>query len=111
MARGSPQSLDFWIPLTAFLAVNLLLNSRWGRSVEEIVSDGLERGWQKLSVEIVPELIYFIIDLFKRMLGAFDRWLYSVDEWLRFRSGQTRSTLVGKAAKLDTLSLSGGLLL
>jgi hypothetical protein len=95
--RGAHGSVDTWFPLAAFFAVNLLLNSRMGRSLEEIVSDRLERGWQKLSVEIVPELIYFIIDLFKRLLGAFDRWMYSVDEWLRFRGGQKRSSLIGKA--------------
>ncbi len=79
-----------------FLAVNLLLNSRFGRDLEEILSDGLERGWQRLRLEIIPELVSAVLDLFKRLLGAFDRVLYAVDEWLRFHAGQRRSAFVAK---------------
>ena len=37
------------------------------------------------------------MDLFKGILWAMERLLYTVDEWLRFRSGQSKLTLVGKA--------------
>jgi hypothetical protein len=93
----TPSSVADPATLAVFLAVNVLLNSRFGRDLEEIVSDGLERGWQRLSVEIVPELVNFVLDVFKRLLGALDRVFYSVDEWLRFRSGQKQSSFVGKA--------------
>jgi hypothetical protein len=95
--RGAGADTANWLSLGAFFAVNLLLNSRFGRALEEIVSDGLERGWQRLHMEIVPELLQFVIDLFKRMLGAFDRVLYTVDEWLRFRGGDRPSSFVNKA--------------
>jgi hypothetical protein len=80
-----------------FAGTNLLINSRFGRSLEEIVSDSLERGWQRLTLEIVPQFLSFVLDLFKQLLGAFDRVLYSVDEWLRFRGGETRRSVVAKA--------------
>src|SRR5262249_45947598 len=35
-------------------------------------------------------------DVFKRFLEAVDRFLYAVDEWLRFRTGEGRLTLVWK---------------
>ena len=79
-----------------FLALNILLNSRLGRDLEEVLSDGVARSWQRLRLEIVPELIHFVLDLFKSLLGAFDRVLYSVDEWLRFRRGESRTAFVGK---------------
>jgi hypothetical protein len=85
------------VALGVFLAINVLINSRFGRSVEEIVSDSLERGWQRLTLEIVPQFLNFILDLFKQLLGAFDRILYTVDEWLRFRGGERRSRVVSKA--------------
>ncbi len=99
--------LAFWLyktpsnvadPLTVgvFFGVNLLLNSRFGRALEEIVSDSLERGWHRLHLEILPEMVNFVLDLFKRLLGALDRVLYAVDEWLRFRGGQKQSAFVAK---------------
>ncbi len=84
------------LTLCVFLAVNLLLNSRFGRDMEEILSDSLERGWQRLHLEILPEMVNAVLDLFKRLLGAFDRVMYAVDEWLRFRAGQGRSVFVAK---------------
>jgi hypothetical protein len=95
--RGTAAGVNDWLTLAVFLAVNLMLNSRVGRDVEEIVSDGLERGWQRLKVDIVPDLVNFVLDVFKRLLGALDRVLYTVDEWLRFRGGGTRSSFVTKA--------------
>jgi hypothetical protein len=94
--EGVARAVAVPLAFAVFLAVNLLLNSRFGRELEEIISDGLERGWQRLSVDILPEMVNFVLDLFKRMLGAFDRVLYTVDEWLRFRGGQTRTAFVAK---------------
>ncbi len=95
--RGTAAGVSDWLTMAVFLAVNLMLNSRLGRDVEEIVSDGLERGWQRLRLDILPGLVNFFLDVFKTLLGALDRLLYSVDEWLRFRGGGTRSSFVAKA--------------
>ena len=37
------------------------------------------------------------MDLFRRLLQTIERLLYTVDEWLRFKSGESRATLVAKA--------------
>jgi hypothetical protein len=94
--EGVTRPVAFPVAVGVFVVVNMLLNSRFGREMEEIISDGLERGWQRLSVDILPELVNFVLDLFKRLLGAFDRVLYSVDEWLRFRGGETRASFQAK---------------
>jgi len=95
--HGTRGDIAGWTTAAVFFGVNLLLNSRFGREFEEILSDGLERGWQRLSVEILPEMVNFVLDLFKRLLGTLDRVLYSVDEWLRFRGGQKETSFVAKS--------------
>ncbi len=79
-----------------FLAGFLLFNSRWGRTAEDVVADWLLRRWRSLHVDIFPALFRFVMDGFKRLLEGVDRLLYAVDEWLRFRSGESRWTLVTK---------------
>ena len=87
------------LPATAsvFLASVLLINSRFGRALEGEVFDRLARAWHRLSLQLVPELLHFILDLFKWLLEEVERGLYAIDEWLRFRSGERRRTLVAKA--------------
>jgi hypothetical protein len=79
-----------------FVAVNVLLNSRIGRDLEEMLTDGIAQAWRRFGVRILSNLFYLIMDLFKGILWAMERLLYTVDEWLRFRSGQSRLTLVAK---------------
>ncbi len=93
---GKPPDFTGAVGLAVFVAANVLLNSRFGRAVEELVVDGLARAWHRLRLEIFPELVSFILDLFRQMLGAFDRLLYAVDEQLRYRGGQSRAVFVAK---------------
>jgi len=78
-----------------FVAAFLFLNSRLGRNLEEITADWAARRWEYLR-DFVPGLFRLVADAFKRLLGGADRALYTVDEWLRFRSGDGRLTLVWK---------------
>src|SRR5262249_55674353 len=75
----------------------LLLNSRAGRDIEETVTDVLVRFWLWLTVEFVPGLVRFIMDLSRWCLEAVEQVLYTVDEWLRFKSGEGPLSLAGKA--------------
>jgi len=76
-----------------FLFWNLLLNSRVGRSVEEAVSDGLMRLYHNFRIHIVAEFFQAIMYLSSQFLDAVERFLYTVDEWLRFRSGENKLTI------------------
>jgi hypothetical protein len=80
-----------------FLAAVLLFNSRLGRTLEEILIDWLIRSWYHLRTDVLPGMFRWIMDLFKGMIETVERFLYSVDEWLRFKSGEGRFTLAGKA--------------
>ena len=83
--------------LLLFLATNLLLNSRVGRSLDEMVTDWLVQTWRRYGLRMLSGLFFLIMDLFKRLLEAIDRSLYAVDEWLRFRSGDSRVSFFTKA--------------
>ena len=68
-----------------------------GRRVEEFAADASVRAWGRLRADFVPGLIRFVMDVFDRFLEGVERVLYTVDEKLRFRSGQSRLTLAAKA--------------
>lgn len=83
--------------MAIFVAVNALLNSRAGRELEEMATDWLVQAWHRVGVRVLTSLFWLVMDLFKGLLQAIERVLYTVDEWLRFRSGEGRASLVGKA--------------
>jgi hypothetical protein len=81
--------------VATFLGVSLFLNSPAGRDLEEIATDWAARRWARWR-GLLPGLFHLVMDVFERLLEALDRFLYAVDEWLRFRRGQGRLTLVFK---------------
>lgn len=74
--------------LAVFLAVNLLLNSRLGRSVDEMVTDFVVHAWHRFRIHVIAAVFRFIVEIFNELLEGLERLLYTVDEWLRFRSGE-----------------------
>jgi hypothetical protein len=98
----APPGLDWHtvpLPLAViFLAMSLLLNSRMARNVEEIFINTVARLWHRVGVRIIIGAFNLIVDVFKWFLEHTERLLYTVDEWLRFRSGESRRALVVKAA-------------
>jgi hypothetical protein len=89
-------SLGAGVPL--FLTINLLLNSRVGRTIEEVIAEAIVQGWRRFGLRLIVGLFWFFVDLFRRITATIERLMYTVDEWLRFRSGETRVTLAAKAA-------------
>ncbi|MBI4956706.1 MAG: hypothetical protein HY908_32105, partial [Myxococcales bacterium] len=87
-----------WGPLLggAFLGWNVLLNSKPGVLLEEVVLDFALRQWRMVSQRILPGILLAIVDVFRRALVGLDRLMYAVDERLRFRQGEGRVALVVK---------------
>src|SRR5262249_55476385 len=54
------------------------------------------RNWYWLRVDVMPGLLRLIMEFFKRALDRLDRFIYTVDEWLRFRSGDSHWSLLYK---------------
>ena len=89
------QSWVNWVIVLA--AMSVIINSRVGRDVEELTAEWVHSTWHRIRVHIFIALFDLIMDFFKRMLGWFERVLYAVDEWLRFKSGETTFSLAFKA--------------
>src|SRR5262249_36608487 len=79
-----------------FLLAGALFNSRLGRLAEEALTDWLNRNWLWLSGDVLPGLFRFTMFFFKSATENLERLLYTVDEWLRFRTGDSQLSLVFK---------------
>jgi hypothetical protein len=80
--------------LGTFLAVNVLLNSRTGQAVGEAAFHALLSFWLLLGSGLVPGLVHGILRIFKRITDMVEYLLFSVDEWLRFRRGDSRAAMI-----------------
>lgn len=78
------------LAILAYVLAALLLNSRTGRDVEEILADRAVRFGSWLGRDFFPGLFRLVMDTFNRGLEMVERALYTIDEWFRFRSGQRR---------------------
>ena len=83
--------------IAMFLGVNLVLNSRIGRDVDELVTDWLTQAWHRFRIHVLATFLRFIMDIFSRLLQNIERMLYTVDEWLRFRTGERPLSVAVKA--------------
>lgn len=93
--RGSWPRVLWWAGGT-FVVLAVLLNSPIGRWWQGRVEEAFSDTWRALRRDFFPNLLGFVTWLFREALGLIDRFIYSVDEWLRFRGGQSKPTLAGK---------------
>jgi hypothetical protein len=93
-----PEARSSWFgALTTFLACNAVLNSRLGREFTDGLMQALTDFYELLKAGLLPGLIRLTIALFKRIIDALEYVLFSVDEWLRFRSGDSGLSMVIRA--------------
>ena len=87
-------------PMTAlvFVALAALLNSRAGRDIEELAAEQAQLMWHRVRVHVFLAVFDLVMDFFKNVLEGLERILYEIDEWFRFKSGETRTMLWIKAA-------------
>ncbi len=93
--------LPFWLikrdlfrdPIAAvaiFLGVALLINSFPGRILGEIITQALVRFSEMIRVGLFKGLYNLITTLFKQLVSTVEAVLFSVDEWMRFRTGDKK---------------------
>jgi hypothetical protein len=85
------------ITASIFIGLVVLLNSRFGRDLEELLAERLQLMWHRIRVHVFVALFDLVMDFFKQVLELLERVLYEVDEWLRFKSGESQLTLRIKA--------------
>ena len=81
-----------------FVAAAVLLNTRVGRMLSHAFFEGLRVMWERVAAGILADVGRWVLHSFQQMLERFDRVLYEVDEWLRFRHGQGKVSLAVKAS-------------
>jgi hypothetical protein len=96
-AAGLPPIAANSLGVALFVAAILIMSTRWGRVLEELIIDSLSHAWHSLTIELVPGLFRAIMAAFDSALEWVEKLIYAVDEWLRFHEGQSRVTLVAKA--------------
>lgn len=75
--------------IVVFIFACVLLNSRPGRAVREILWDWLVHAWFRLIGDILPGLFRAVMEFFKGVIERVERMLYAGDEWLRFKTGES----------------------
>lgn len=93
---GGSSGLTISIGAALYGLAALLLNTRVGRAAEETCSDWALRTWKQIEGDILPGLFWLIVAIFKRLLNVSEQLLYTVDEWLRFRKGEGRTSFYFK---------------
>lgn len=81
-----------------FVALALFLGTPIGTRFEEILGDTVLRRLRALSRHVLPGLFALVMWLFKTLVEQVDRLIYTVDEWLTFKEGQSKVALVAKGA-------------
>jgi hypothetical protein len=80
-----------------YFAFTAVLNTRIGRDVEEITADWIDQTWHHIRTHFFVALFEVIMWAFKALLELFERFMYAVDEWLRFKSGESQFVFWTKA--------------
>ncbi len=95
--RLLPRPAGLGVAAALFVALEIALISPAGVLIEEIVVDWVVRRLRTLSHEVLPGLFRLIKSVFRSMTDLVERAVYTVDEWLRFRKGQSVVALAAKA--------------
>ncbi|HLJ96575.1 MAG TPA: hypothetical protein VKU02_25600 [Gemmataceae bacterium] len=80
-----------------FLVADVILNSRFGYAMSEALLEStvVIYGW--LRFDVLQGIVRVISQFFKRITETVQYLLYSVDEWLRFRSDESQLTMIARA--------------
>ena len=78
-------------------AATIALNTPWGWNIQERLAESISDGWRIVRVNLLPGFVATVLDWFRRLANWVERQLYGVDEWLRFRGGDSGGSLALKA--------------
>jgi hypothetical protein len=78
------------------LLTGTFFRTSFGRGLEERLDESLARLWRIVSVNFIIGVLTLFLQFFRWLFEWMERGMYAVDEWLRFKEGQSRTTLVFK---------------
>ena len=80
-----------------FVVLLGLYNTPQGWLVQDRIAEAISDWWRRVRINLLPGLIGAIIDAFRLLANWVERQLYAVDEWMRFRGGDSQGSLALKA--------------
>ncbi len=83
--------------LVLFLAVNFLINIWPGEAASQTISHGFVQFAEDVRAGLLMRILIFTISLFKQVMRWIEAVLHGVDDWLRFREGDSRLSMVLRA--------------
>ncbi len=87
--------LRWWWAIWAGLTV--AYNTPWGWILQDRIAESVSDWWRVVRVNLLPGLLATIIDWFRSLASWVERQLYAVDEWFRYRGGDSSGSLATKA--------------
>ena len=94
---GAKSKVLLPLGLIIFAATTLFTNTRWGWLAQERAAERLADWWRLVRGNLLPGIFGGIITFFRKLADWVERRLYAVDEWLRYRAGDSRRSLRLKA--------------
>ena len=84
--------ISFTLPaqFSTFLLLSAGLNTRFGRAVTEALLQSLANFYELLRAGLLPGLLRLLLWAFKQVTDGLEYLLHTVDEWLRFRQGDSQ---------------------
>jgi hypothetical protein len=100
-----PDPRILWtVAVGGWLIASIANHSRVGRWIEDRLLDLAHELGGRLGLELLPALYRAIMSLFARGVELIEQVMYEVDQWLRFRRGESRLSLAGKAVAVTIWS-------
>lgn len=94
---GAPARWLLWWGSAWFAALAVAYNHPLGWRFQDRIAEALSDWWRLVRVNLVPGVLGGIIDAFRMLANWLERGLYAVDEWMRFRGGDSQGSLALKA--------------
>ncbi len=85
-----------WATLT-FLGMVILMNSKYGLLLSEAFMEIVIFLYRWLRFDVLQGIFRWILSVFQQFSKAVEYVLYTIDEWLRFKSGEGRLLMVLRA--------------
>jgi hypothetical protein len=79
------------------VAVDIVINSRPAQALARAVVHSAVEFIDLLRAGLLPSLFNFIVRVFKQIIHLVEALLFRVDEWLRFRTGESELSMILRA--------------
>ncbi|MCS6863960.1 MAG: hypothetical protein NZS48_02655 [Gemmata sp.] len=94
---GVKLSVLLWFGWLVFVALVVFYNTPTGWEIQDRIAEAISDWWRVVRVNLIPGLIATFLDLFRSLANWIERQLYAVDEWMRFRGGDSQKAIWLKA--------------